>query len=198
MTSLRAQEKKYLLDLARFVMESSLLKRSASEKPENIYPGLSEKRGAFVTLHKKGALRGCIGTIEPVKPLVDCIEENAWNAAFGDPRFVPLSNDELSDIDIEISVLSLPEKLSFKDDDDLKRQLLPSVHGVILSKGRRRATFLPQVWEQLPDKDLFLQQLCLKAGLERDCWRKPGVEVRVYQVEFFSESPETAMKARPS
>jgi len=188
MTSLSAPEKQFLLDLAKFVIDSTLQKRSASEKPENIYPRLSEKRGAFVTLHKRGALRGCIGTIEPVRPLVDCIAENAKNAAFKDPRFSPLSADELPDVDIEISVLSLPEALSFKDAEDLKRQLIPSVHGVILSKGWRRATFLPQVWEQLPDKDRFLQQLCLKAGLEGDCWRKPGIEVHVYQVEFFSKS----------
>jgi AmmeMemoRadiSam system protein A len=198
MSSLSDQEKRYLLDLARFVIASSLRDGPAAEKPENIYPRLSKKRGAFVTLHKKGALRGCIGTIEPVKPLANCIEENARNAAFKDPRFAPVSAEELSSIDIEISVLSLPEPLSFKDENDLKRQLIPSVHGVILSKGWKRATFLPQVWKQLPDKDLFLQQLCLKAGLEHDCWRKPGVEVRVYQVEFFSETSEAAMKARPA
>jgi uncharacterized protein (TIGR00296 family) len=89
MTSLSVQEKKYLLDLARFVIVSALHQRPYSEKPENIYPGLSEKRGAFVTLHKKGALRGCIGTIDPLRPLVNCIEENALNAAFKDPRFAP-------------------------------------------------------------------------------------------------------------
>ncbi len=198
MASLSAQEKRYLLDLARHVIAASLHIAPVAEKPENIYPGLLEKRGAFVTLHKKGALRGCIGTIEPVKPLVNCVEENARNAAFKDPRFAPLSAEEFSNIDIEISVLSLPEILSFEDENDLKRQLIPSVHGVILSKGWKRATFLPQVWKQLPDKDFFLQQLCLKAGLERDCWRKPGVEVRVYQVEFFSEISEAAMKERPA
>lgn len=198
MTSLSAQEKRYLLDLARFAIKTSLHEGQAAEKPENIYPNLSEKRGAFVTLHKKSALRGCIGTIESVKPLVNCIEENARNAAFKDPRFAPLSAEELSNIDIEISVLSLPEILSFKDENDLKRQLIPSVHGVILSRGWKRATFLPQVWKQLPDKELFLQQLCLKAGLESDCWRKPGIEVRVYQVEFFSDTSEAVMKARLS
>jgi AmmeMemoRadiSam system protein A len=102
--------------------------------------------------------------------------------------------EELPNIDIEISVLTVPEILSFKNADDLKRQLIPSIHGVILSKGWRRATFLPQVWNQLPDKEIFLQQLCLKAGLEGNCWRKPGLEVRVYQVEFFSETSEAVMK----
>jgi AmmeMemoRadiSam system protein A len=122
---------------------------------------LKEDRGCFVTLHKYGQLRGCIGTIEPVCLLAECVEENARNAAFKDPRFPRLSAEELPDIDIEISVLSVPERLDFKDGNDLKRQLRPNVNGVILSHGMRRSTFLPQVWEQLPDKELFLEQLCL-------------------------------------
>jgi AmmeMemoRadiSam system protein A len=115
------------------------------------------------------------------------VEKNAQNAAFKDPRFPRLSAKELSEIDIEASVLSVPERLDFKDGDDLKRQLLPNVHGVILSRGMRSSTFLPQVWEQLPDKELFLEQLCLKGGMPATAWKDPATNVEVYQAEVFGE-----------
>jgi AmmeMemoRadiSam system protein A len=148
---------------------------------------LFEERGCFVTLHKKGRLRGCIGSIEPVSKLWTCIEENAENAAFHDPRFPALKNEELSEIDIEISVLTVPKEIYFKDGEDLKRQLIPLSHGVILQKGARRATFLPQVWKQLPEKEGFLERLCLKAGLPSNAWQEPETQVKVYQAEVFGE-----------
>jgi len=151
--SISAQDKKALLRLARSAIEAKLVDGVKVERP-GTSPILKEDRGCFVTLHKHGQLRGCIGTIEPVCPLVECVGKNAQNAAFRDPRFPRLSAEELSDIDIEVSVLSVPERLNFKDGDDLKRQLQPNVHGVILSRGMHSSTFLPQVWEQLPDKQL--------------------------------------------
>ena len=145
-------------------------------------------RGCFVSLHKKKALRGCIGIIEPVAALIDGIQDNAVNAAFRDPRFPPLEEQELGEVEIEISVLTQPEPLEFSGPQDLLAQLKPGVHGVILAKAGRRATFLPQVWAQLPQKERFLESLCLKAGMKKDCWNDHAVEVQVYEVECFSEA----------
>ncbi|MCD6197944.1 MAG: AmmeMemoRadiSam system protein B [Deltaproteobacteria bacterium] len=184
--SISAQDKKALLRLARSAIEAKLVDGVKVKRP-GPSPVLKENRGCFVTLHEHGQLRGCIGTIEPVCPLVECVGENAQNAAFRDPRFPRLSAEELSEIDIEVSVLSVPERLDFKDGDDLKRQLLPNVHGVILSRGMHRSTFLPQVWEQLPDKELFLEQLCLKGGMPATAWKDPSTNVEVYQAEVFGE-----------
>jgi len=180
-------EKINLLLHARAVITSSLNNDISSKSLEFVTSKLKEKRGCFVTLHKKGELRGCIGTIEPFKPLVECIEENAFNAAFQDPRFSPLSKNELEEIDIEVSVLTVPKKLEFSGGEDLKQKLIPKKHGVILSYGFHRATFLPQVWEQLPACDDFLGHLCLKAGLERNAWKNMNISVEVYEAEYFSE-----------
>lgn len=180
------QDKKALLRLARSAIEAKLVDGVKVERPVPP-PILKGNRGCFVTLHKHGQLRGCIGTIEPTCPLVECVEKNAKNAAFRDPRFPRLSAKELSDIDIEVSVLSVPERLDFKDGDDLKRQLRPNVHGVILSRGMHSSTFLPQVWEQLPDKELFLEHLCLKGGMPTTAWKDPSTNVEVYQAEVYGE-----------
>ncbi len=187
MPTLTDEERTDLLRLARSVIESKLIKGSDIERPGVLSPALSEKRGCFVTLHKKGNLRGCIGTIEPVKSLVSCVEENAANSAFHDPRFPSLKKDELPDIDIEISVLTVPEVLEHEDGDDLIRKLKSGVHGVILSKGLHRSTFLPQVWEQLPEKKDFLENLCRKGGMNRTCWKDQDTVVKVYEAEYFSE-----------
>jgi AmmeMemoRadiSam system protein B/AmmeMemoRadiSam system protein A len=184
--SISIQDKKALLRLARSAIEAKLVDGVKAERP-GPSPILKEDRGCFVTLHKYGQLRGCIGTIEPVCPLVECVGENAQNAAFKDPRFPRLSAEELPEIDIEVSVLSVPERLNFKNGDDLKRQLRPNVHGVILSRGMHRSTFLPQVWELLPDKELFLEQLCLKGGMPATAWKDPATNVEVYQAEVFGE-----------
>lgn len=185
--TLSAQERKALLKLARSAIESKLLKGAKIERPETPSSGLTKKGGCFVTLHKHGRLRGCIGTMEPVSSLVECVESNARNAAFHDPRFPPLGAKELSEIDIEVSILSVPEELPFEDGEDLKRQLEPLVHGVILSRGIHRSTFLPQVWKQLPDKEQFLEHLCLKGGMSPNAWQDPETRVEVYQAEVFGE-----------
>ena len=115
------------------------------------------------------------------------VEKNAQNAAFRDPRFKPLSAEELKEIDIEVSVLTVPEALAFTDGEDLKGKLVPNVDGVILSRGGHRSTFLPQVWAQLPDKEQFLQRLCLKGGMSAQAWQNPETKVQVYQAEVFGE-----------
>jgi AmmeMemoRadiSam system protein A len=188
MDSLETNDRLILLKLARSTITSIMLKdRSIIFRAEDISSALKEKRGCFVTLHKGGLLRGCIGTIEPNTALISCVEENAVNAAFRDPRFPPVAKDELDAVDIEISVLTIPRLLTFKDGEDLKNQIIPGSHGVILSHGHRRSTFLPQVWEQLPQKEDFLEHLCLKGGMSRSAWRDSSTRVEVYAAEYFSE-----------
>jgi AmmeMemoRadiSam system protein B/AmmeMemoRadiSam system protein A len=185
--TLSTQDRESLLRLARTAIMAKLVEGAKIERPTQGSSILNELRGCFVTLHKRGQLRGCIGTIEPTCPLLECVEKNAKNAAFGDPRFPPLSVNELKEIDLEISVLSVPEALGFDDGEDLKRKLEPNVHGVILSCGMHRSTFLPQVWKQLPDKEKFLEHLCLKGGMSAKAWQDPGTKVEVYRAEVFGE-----------
>lgn len=180
-------DRKQLLHFARSTIGNQLEHTGSVNRPRSRSGDFDQNRGCFVTLHKDGVLRGCIGTIEPTKPLARCVEENALNAAFHDPRFPPLTEDELPSVEIEISILSTPESLTYKSADELLNQLKPLRHGVILSRDWHRATFLPQVWEQIPDKRSFLEQLCLKAGLKTGCWKKDKTEVAVYEVEYFSE-----------
>jgi len=187
MAALKDEDRKSLLKLARGVISAKLFKGSEIERPKVISQALAENRGCFVTLHKKGLLRGCIGTIEPVRSLVSNVEENALNAAFRDPRFPPLGAEDLSAMEIEISVLSVPAIIAYQDAEDLKQKLLPGVHGVIISKDWHSATFLPQVWEQLPDKEIFLEHLCQKAGMHKNCWKDQDITVKVYKAEYFSE-----------
>jgi AmmeMemoRadiSam system protein A len=189
MSRLTERDKAALLALARSVISSEIHAGEAVKLPEVISPPLSERRGCFVSLHKKKALRGCIGIIEPSASLVEGVRDNAVNAAFQDPRFPPLEAAELGEVEIEISVLTPPEALRFSSPQDLLSQLTPGVHGVILSRAGRHSTFLPQVWKQLPDKKRFLEHLCLKAGMERDCWKDGAIQVQVYEVESFSEAP---------
>ena len=180
-------DRQSLLILARSTIETKLGIRTAVQRPQPVPAALQAKRGCFVTLHKSVALRGCIGTIAPLKSLIRGVEDNVLNAAFRDPRFKPLDADEAAGVDIEISVLSVPAALSFEDGDDLKSKLKPGEHGVILSRGGRSATFLPQVWSQLPNKEIFLKHLCLKGGMNSNCWQDPTTVVKVYEAEYFSE-----------
>jgi AmmeMemoRadiSam system protein A len=121
-------------------------------------------------------------------PLYQAIIDNARNAAIRDPRFLPVSAREVAELEIEISVLTVPQPLAFNSPEDLLRQLRPQKDGVVLNIRGRVATYLPQVWEQLPDKVEFLDTLAEKAGCASGDWRKPGVTVSIYQVESFTES----------
>ena len=150
-------------------------------------PALQAPCGTFVTLKIRGDLRGCIGTLTGREPLVEGVRTHALNAAFHDPRFGPLTAEELSRVTIEVSVLTEPQPLRYDGADDLIAKLRPNVDGVILRKGYASATFLPQVWEQLPKPEAFLSHLCLKAGLSADAWRKGQLEVQTYQVQYFEE-----------
>lgn len=163
--------------------EASALLQERLHRPVFEKPG-----GTFVTLKKNGQLRGCIGSLSARQPLKEDVAQNAVNAAFRDPRFSPLTASELDQVDIEVSVLSDPQPLSYDSAEDLIQQLRPGVDGVIIQRGTRRATFLPQVWEQLPTHDAFLGHLCLKAGLPEKAWRAGDLEVSTYQVTYFDEA----------
>ncbi len=178
--------KKYLLQVARNAIAQELgLKIEVLEEIDD--PILNEKRGVFVTLEIDGQLRGCIGNIMPVYPLEEAVKQNAISAAFGDPRFAELSLEEFDEIEIEISVLTVPKKLEYEDFEDLLKKLKPMEDGVVLKKGYYEATYLPQVWEKVADKEYFLNSLCMKAGLNMDEWRKGDIEVLIYNVEMFKE-----------
>lgn len=144
-------------------------------------------RATFVTLEISGQLRGCIGTLTAYQPLVQDVAAHAFAAAFEDPRFPRLRPDEFSQLDIHISVLSPPEPLHFETEEELLTQLRPGVDGVILQFDHYRATFLPAVWENLPDPYIFLAQLKLKAGLPLDFW-SPELRVERYTAEYFGAS----------
>jgi AmmeMemoRadiSam system protein A len=145
----------------------------------------------FVTLTRNGELRGCIGSLQARRSLEEDVVENARMAAFGDPRFAPLTVEELDDTRIEVSVLSPPEPIAFSDEADALDKLRPGIDGVILEYGHHRATFLPQVWQQLPEPRRFLAQLKRKAGLPADFWDE-GVRLYRYTVEKYEEEEEHA------
>ncbi len=131
-------------------------------------PKLKEQGAVFVTLTLDGDLRGCIGSLVAHRSLLDDLVYNAKVAAFDDPRFPPLSREEFEKVKIEISLLSTPEELTYLDIEDLKSKIRPNIDGVILKDGFHQATFLPQVWEQLPTFELFFEHLCQKAGLSKE------------------------------
>ena len=151
-------------------------------------PAFQEKRGTFVTLKLKGQLRGCMGCLTPSETIMEGIQRNAINAAFNDPRFPALTSVELDQAEIEISILTSPRELQYTGGNDLLEKLKPTIDGVIINKGPARATFLPQVWEQLPGTQDFLAHLCRKAGLSPDEWRKGDLGVSIYQVQYFHEN----------
>ena len=167
---------KILPKLARLSMLEEFENKKLINKKEWIekYPFLAEKGACFVTLKLKNRpkgnnLRGCIGSILPHRSLINDVLQNAKAAAFSDPRFLPLKEKEMEEVEIEISILTLPQKLEYEDTNDLRSKIRPGVDGVILQLANYQATFLPSVWEEIPNFDLFFSHLCLKAGLSGDC-----------------------------
>jgi AmmeMemoRadiSam system protein A len=158
--------------------------------PEADHPALNLPGATFVTLTQNGQLRGCIGSLEPHRALDQDVRANAVAAAFRDPRFPPLTLAELPHTRVEVSLLSAPEPMSFTDEADVLRQLRPNIDGIILIAGRNgqlgRSTFLPQVWEQLPDPRLFMAHLKQKAGLPPDWW-SAEVQLQRYEVRKWKE-----------
>ncbi len=147
---------------------------------------LQSPGATFVTLTQHGELRGCIGTLEARRTLLDDVKANALAAAFHDPRFSPLTGDELPHTAVEVSLLTPPQAISFRDEHDALAQLRPGVDGVILQFAQFRSTFLPQVWEQLPDPRQFMAHLKHKAGLPTDYW-SPDFRLSRYTVEKWKE-----------
>jgi AmmeMemoRadiSam system protein A len=173
-----------LLTLAR----SAIARSFDTGTPEPaVADALRQPGAAFVTLTQQGRLRGCIGSLEAWRPLADDIRENAVAAAFRDPRFPPLAQEELASTHVEVSLLSKPETILFSGEADALAQLQPNIDGVIFECDGRRSTFLPQVWEQLPEPRLFMEHLKEKAGFSPDFW-SPDVKLWRYGVDKWKES----------
>jgi AmmeMemoRadiSam system protein A len=188
--SLTDPDKRLLLDLARAALTAAVTGAPApAPEPAGLPEVLRRPGCCFVTLTCGGQLRGCVGGLRPELPLADDIARRAAQAALRDERFEPVQPEELPGLEIEISVLTVPQPLSYASPDDLLRQLRPGVDGVVLSDGRRQATFLPQVWSRLPEPQQFLSRLCDKLGLPPDAWRAGHLRVLVYQVIEFADHP---------
>ena len=174
--------KKYIFDVIR---ESILCAINQEDfQPKHIPPVMLEYGASFVTLELNEQLRGCIGSIYPTKPLIVDLIDNARNAGFQDPRFIPLSIDELENIKISVSILSKIERIKFKDERDLLSKIYP--YGIIIAEGEKRAVYLPVVWEKLPDKEVFLNSLKEKAGLSPQYFSKT-LEVYKFSATYLTE-----------
>jgi AmmeMemoRadiSam system protein A len=181
-------EKLQLLRLARQGLEAAVRGQSAPPlADEGRTPALERPGCSFVTLTELGELRGCIGGLMAEEPLWRDVQRRAGQAALHDYRFIPVQPDELPNIAIEVSVLSEPVPLDYATPEELLRRLRPHVDGVVLRQRLSRATFLPQVWENVPEPEQFLGLLCQKLGVPPDAWRREHLQVEIYQVEEFRE-----------
>jgi AmmeMemoRadiSam system protein A len=186
-TTLDESDRRLLLELARASIGYGLTHHCPKPvDPADYSPTLRAPRAAFVTLNRQGQLRGCIGHLEASQALVRDVADNAYAAAFRDPRFPPVTAAELEDLEVHISVLSPPEPLPVASEADLLEQMRPGIDGLILEEGRHRGTFLPSVWESLPAPEQFLAHLKLKAGLSPDYW-SDGIRVARYTTEAFGD-----------
>lgn len=179
--NLSAEERKTLLQVARAAIAKKLKQEYQTPKIPAT-PGLASKSGAFVTLHKKGSLRGCIGRFTGEGPLSRTVEQMALAAAFEDPRFSPLTAAELAQVDLEISVLTPMRRI------DSIEEIQVGTHGLYMVQGFHRGVLLPQVatdngW----DRPTFLEQTCRKAGMGKDCWKDPQTQIFVFSAEVFGE-----------
>lgn len=185
---LTSEEKDLLLRFARHALESGVRgKKLETLELDSLSPRLQAPGASFVTLTERGNLRGCIGALEPYQPLAEDVREHAIAAALQDYRFPRVTPDELPKIEIEVSRLTVPVPLPYETSEELLAKLRPNIDGVLLRDGSRRATFLPQVWEKIPDPAEFLDNLCYKMGVPSNLWRQKHLEVFIYQVEEFHE-----------
>lgn len=174
---------KYILNAVKYSILSGI--NGEEFVPHHIPPVLTQYGASFVTLKLNGQLRGCIGSVYPTKPLILDLIDNAKNAAFQDPRFEPLSQQELSNLEVSVSILSSIQRINFKDERDLLSKIYP--YGIILAERNRRAVYLPVVWEQLPDKQVFLNSLKEKAGLPPDYFSRT-LEAYKFEATVIGES----------
>ena len=185
---LTSEERQSLLRLARQALETGVRGGALPRIDEaSLTPALRAEGASFVTLTVNGNLRGCIGALESYQPLAEDVREHAVAAGLEDHRFPTVQESELADIEIEVSRLTVPVLMKYANADDLLAKLHPGLDGVILRDGFRRATFLPQVWEKIPDPLEFLANLCYKMGVAPDTWKRKHLEVLIYQVEEFHE-----------
>ncbi|MEE9493812.1 MAG: AmmeMemoRadiSam system protein A [Gammaproteobacteria bacterium] len=188
---LSMEDRKQLLAVCDASIQSGL-ETGKSFQPENsplTSARLQKPTASFVTLKKNGNLRGCIGSLEARRPLIKDVAENAFSAAFRDPRFTPLTREEYTDIELSISVLTPAEPMQFLSEKDLISQLQPGLDGLVLEDKGNRGTFLPAVWSALPEPADFLQELKKKAGLPADYW-SDTLQISRYQTESFTDSEE--------
>jgi len=186
-SSLDPSARQRLLEIARQSIRQGLEQGHALQLiAEREMSALQAKRASFVTLERQGRLRGCIGHLQAVTALACDVAENAYAAAFRDPRFAPLSAPEFDDLEVHISVLTPSQPLTFSSEAELLAIIEPGIDGLILSEGSRRGTFLPSVWEQLPNREDFLRHLKQKAGLPPDHW-SPHIQVARYRTESFGD-----------
>lgn len=172
-----------LTQLARKILEDHFKDKEFIPDKET-KKEFNEKKACFITLTKNSELRGCIGSLEATQELWRDVQENVIGAAFHDSRFKPLKENELNDLQIEVSVLTKPKKMEAKNSKFLLDKIDKDM-GIILQKGNHSATFLPQVWKEIPNKEEFLEQLSIKAGLDKEEWK--GCEIFYYNVDKFEE-----------
>jgi len=186
--TLNQVEQESLLTIARNALENSVRGQVLSEiNLSELTPTLQASGASFVTLTKQGHLRGCIGTLEAFQPLAKDVQEHAVAAALQDPRFPLVQPQECQMIEIEVSVLTPKLPLQYEGAQDLIEKIRPGIDGVVLQDGFHKATFLPQVWEKLPEPEEFFTHLCMKMGAPGDLWRKNPLKVSLYQVQEFHE-----------
>jgi AmmeMemoRadiSam system protein A len=186
--TIRPDEGEQLLKIAREAIRLSLKNEPLPTLRIESFPlALRDQGACFVKLKLDGVLRGCVGSIQATDPLVIDVQKRAVAAAFHDPRFSPIEADEFSRIKLEISCLTTPEPLQYHRPEDLSMIIRPGVDGLILNYHFRRATFLPSVWEQLSDPEVFLGRLCQKMGVPPNTWRNEIMDAEIYQAVKFSE-----------
>ncbi|MDD1775236.1 MAG: TIGR00296 family protein [Methanobacterium sp.] len=181
-------EGEFLLKLARSAIEAYLKDKIIINVPEDTPESLNEEMGAFVTLNSKGQLRGCIGYPEPIKPLVNAIIEVAISAAIQDPRFPPVSPQELDNIEVEVSILTKPQIILVDKPSEYPGKIKLGEDGLIMESSFCRGLLLPQVaveWQW--DEEEFLANTCMKAGLNSDCWLDPEIKIFKFQSQIFEE-----------
>lgn len=191
--NLSETERATLLDLARKAVEAAASNQPLPHIDLEALPGnLRVDAPCFVTLYQGRELRGCTGTLAARSPLAEEVVRTAAQTAVYDPRFFPVRPEEVHSLRIEISVLTPSQKLDFREAEELVSLLRPGIDGVTLHRGPYRATFLPQVWEKIPDPVQFLDMLSQKMGLSPKAWTQPGTEVETYQVVEFSDTHSDA------
>ena len=187
---MQAEDGRILPIIARDAISDVVHAPRATTVFDETAPWLTEPGASFVTLMQDGELRGCIGTVQAHRALLADIKRNAVSAAMRDPRFLPLTRDELDAVRIEVSLLSTPQPLDFSDEKDVLAQIRPGIDGIVFEYGPYRSTFLPQVWETLAQPQQFLAALKLKAGLPGDFWTE-DVKLSRYTVSKWRETDLT-------